>query len=290
MAFSPRRSSSSSERGDRLGAGALESRLGRVVGDQVDLEHPRLEHRRELCRLGERVVDAGEHHVLDEHLAPLALVVRLAGGDHVGQWVALVDRHQLGAQGGIGRVQRQGQADRHRVRRPAARCRGSSRSSRSRCADGRSPCRAAAAQAASTLSRFIIGSPMPMNTAWSTGPRRRKWSAWSRISDGGQVAAEVHLAGGAERAGQRAARLRGEADRVAPVAVAHQHRLDRPLVVRAEQRLDRAVGGARFVLDGQRRERNASRRASRAARVADRTCPRSRRRPGRPTATPGPAR
>ena len=39
------------------------------------------------------------------------------------------------------------------------------------------------AQAPSTLSRFIIGSPMPMNTAWSTGPRRRKCRAWSRISD-----------------------------------------------------------------------------------------------------------
>ena len=39
------------------------------------------------------------------------------------------------------------------------------------------------AHASSTLSRFIIGSPMPMNTAWSTGPAlRRKWSAWSRIS------------------------------------------------------------------------------------------------------------
>ena len=37
-------------------------------------------------------------------------------------------------------------------------------------------------QAASTWSRFIIGSPMPMNTAWSTGSVRRKCSAWSRIS------------------------------------------------------------------------------------------------------------
>ena len=44
--------------------------------------------------------------------------------------------------------------------------------------------------AASTLSRFIIGSPIPMNTAWSTGSGaapgwrgRRKCSAWSRISE-----------------------------------------------------------------------------------------------------------
>ena len=37
--------------------------------------------------------------------------------------------------------------------------------------------------AASTLSRFIIGSPMPMKTRWSTGSMRRKCSTWSRISD-----------------------------------------------------------------------------------------------------------
>jgi hypothetical protein len=38
-------------------------------------------------------------------------------------------------------------------------------------------------QAASTLSRFMSGSPMPMKTAWFSGSLRRKWSAWSRISD-----------------------------------------------------------------------------------------------------------
>ena len=37
--------------------------------------------------------------------------------------------------------------------------------------------------AASTLSRFIIGSPMPMNTQWSIASMRRKCSAWSRISE-----------------------------------------------------------------------------------------------------------
>ena len=37
--------------------------------------------------------------------------------------------------------------------------------------------------AARTLSRFIIGSPMPMNTRWSTGSMRRKCSTWSRISE-----------------------------------------------------------------------------------------------------------
>ena len=38
-------------------------------------------------------------------------------------------------------------------------------------------------QAASTLSRLISGSPIPMKTAWLTSSLRRKCSAWSRISD-----------------------------------------------------------------------------------------------------------
>ena len=63
----------------------------------------------------------------------------------------------------------------------------------------------------------------------------------------GQVAPEAHRARGAERARQRAAGLRGDADGAAAVAVAHQHGLDRPAVARAEQRLDRAVARVRLV-------------------------------------------
>ena len=38
--------------------------------------------------------------------------------------------------------------------------------------------------AAITLSKLMNGSPMPMKTQWSIASSRRKWSAWSRISDG----------------------------------------------------------------------------------------------------------
>ena len=65
---------------------------------------------------------------------------------------------------------------------------------------------------------------------------------------GGEVAAELHLAGRAEGAGQRAARLRGDADRAPAVAVAHQHRLDRAPVGGVEERLHGAVVGARLGL------------------------------------------
>ena len=57
----------------------------------------------------------------------------------------------------------------------------------------------------------------------------------------GQVPAELHLPGRAERAGERAAGLGRDADRPAAVAVAHQHRLDRLAVGGVEERLHRAV-------------------------------------------------
>ena len=82
-----------------------------------------------------------------------------------------------------------------------------------------------------------------------------------------QVAAELHRPGRAERARQRAARLRGDADRAAPVAVAHQHGLDRAPVGGAEQRLDRAVGGVRLV-DERRASRTARARPARARSAA----------------------
>ncbi len=57
--------------------------------------------------------------------------------------------------------------------------------------------------APSTSSRFIIGSPMPMKTRWSSVSTRRKWSTWSRISEAVRlrpnciwpVAQNVHVSG-----------------------------------------------------------------------------------------------
>ena len=89
------------------------------------------------------------------------------------------------------------------------------------------------AHAASTLSRFIIGSPMPMKTPWSTRLDAAEVQRLVEDLRRGQVAAELHRAGRAERAGQRAAGLRGQAERAAAVAVAHQHGLDRAAVVRS---------------------------------------------------------
>ena len=72
----------------------------------------------------------------------------------------------------------------------------------------------------------------------------------------GEVAAELHRAGGAERARERAAGLRADADRAAPVAVAHEHGLDGATVVGVEERLDRAVGRVRLTHQLERAERH----------------------------------
>ena len=50
------------------------------------------------ARMLDAIVDAGEHHVLDEHLAASELDVAPALGEHVVEWVAIVYRHQLRAQ------------------------------------------------------------------------------------------------------------------------------------------------------------------------------------------------
>ena len=60
--------------------------------------------------------------------------------------------------------------------------------------------------ASSAASKFSIGSPIPMKTTWSIDSRRRKCSAWSRISHAVRLRRKLHLSGRAERAGQRAAR------------------------------------------------------------------------------------
>ena len=100
---------------------------------------------------------------------------------------------------------------------------------------------------------------MPISTTFEMRPPSR-----ARLAGGPQqlledlaaveVAAEAHRARRAERAGQRAARLRRDADR-APVAVAHQHRLDREAVGRAEPGLHRLVRRALLVVERQVGER-----------------------------------
>ena len=104
---------------------------------------------------------------------------------------------------------------------------------------------------------------------------------------GGQVAAELHRAGRAERARQRAARLRGDADRATAVAIAHEHGLDRAAVVGVEERLDGAVARVRLVGERERRVGDLGGEPVAQRRPAGRSSRRSRRRRPRSSATPG---
>jgi len=96
---------------DRVARGAVVRARG-VVRDQVHLERIRAEQPSERARLRDRVVDAGEHHVLDEDPTASRRDVASALLEHRLDWVAIVDGHQLRAQPRVGRVEGQREPDR----------------------------------------------------------------------------------------------------------------------------------------------------------------------------------
>ena len=282
------------EGGDRLAgrAAVLRSRARRVVGDQVDLEYLRVvralagQHPSQRERLLVAVVDAGEHHVLDEHPAALARVERAARLDHVGEREALVDGHQLRAQRVVGRVQRQRQAQRHvLLGEPFDPGDPADRGDRG------------AAVGDPDVGQALAGGKHVVEVehrlahahehAVVIAPVRRKCKRLVDDLRRRQVAREPHAPGRAEGARQRTARLRGDADRAPPVAIAHQHRLQRAVIGGREQRLDGAVARARLVAAARGWRTEARARARRAARPGGRSSPRSRSRPWPPTPTPG---
>jgi len=201
------------------------------------------------------VVDPAEHHVLDEDPAVSPLVVLAAGGEDLGERVALVHRHQLGSQRVVGRVQRAGEADRalllgepHDARHPADR-----RDRRAAVRD---------ADVGQALARLEHGVEVHHRLAH---PHEDEVvhvldaAEVERLVEdlrGGEVAPEAHLTRRAEAAGERAPRLRAHADRAAPVAIAHQHRLQRPPIRGLQERLARPVVGGGLVPHRQGRERH----------------------------------
>lgn len=80
--------------------------------NQVDLVALGVEQTGQLDRLLVTVVDASQHHVLDESHTAASFVVAVAGSQQLSDRVAVVDGHDLAAQRVIWCVQRQGEADR----------------------------------------------------------------------------------------------------------------------------------------------------------------------------------
>ena len=240
---------------DRLGAGSLIGRVGGVVGDEVDLEHAGVQRLGQLAGLGVGVVDAGEHHVLHEHHPPLALVVSAAGGQHVAQRVAVVDRHQLRAQRLVGGVQRQGQADRHRLgRQPLDPGDPADRRHRGVAVADAHRRQPLARRQHGVEVHHRLAHPHEhgvVDLAAATEVQRLVEDLRRR-----QVAPEAHRPGGAEGARERAARLRGQAQGPPPVAIAHEHGLHRAPIGGLKQRLDGAVGGAGLLHEREARVRD----------------------------------
>ncbi len=255
VAGSRARSSTALERRDRVPRRAV-VHPGRVVGDQVDLEELRIEQGGQLpCALG-RVVDAREQHVLDEHLAAAERDVAFALGEDAGQGIAVVDRHDLGTQPGVGRVDRECEPDRlldlvdeaGQARHPAD---GRDRRTAVRDPDLRQPSRGGE-------HLVVVQERLAHAHEDEMVDRLDPAEVEHLVEDLGraQVAAEAHRTGGAEGARERAPGLGRDAHRAASVAVAHQHCFDRMTVPGAEERLDGAVPCLGLVLDGQGRERD----------------------------------
>jgi hypothetical protein len=178
-----------------------------------------------------------------------------AGGEHVGERVALVDRHQLRAQRVVGGVQRERQPHRRALlRHPVD-----------------------AGEPAHRRDRRVGGGHAQLGEALA-GPedvvevherlahahedrvvdRVRSAKVQRLVEDLGarQVAPELHPPGRAERARERTARLARQAERAPAVAVPHQHRLHRPAVRGLEERLGGVVAGDGLAHAAQRGERD----------------------------------
>ena len=246
------------ERRNRVTRRAFE-RARRVVRDEVHLEDLRIEQLHEVGRLLDAVVDPGEHHVLNEHLPPVQPAVAAALGDDVLERVTVVHRHQLTAQRVGTRVQRQSQSNRlfdlvDEPPQPWQPADGGDRRSAMRDAE--------IGEAARRLQDVVDVEHRLAHAHEHDVVDRLDAAEVERLVEdfrGGQVPAEAHLAGRAERARERAAGLGRETDRPAPVSVAHQDGLDQLAVGGVEERLQRPVARLRLALDLERREGDVSR-------------------------------
>jgi hypothetical protein len=227
-----------------------------VVRDQVHLEHFWVEQVGELAGLFDPVVHAAQHHVLDEDLAPAERKVTVTLGKHLGERIPIVDRHQLAPQLIGGCVQRQREPDRlldvvyepSQSREPADG------------GDGRtSPGDAEVGQCARGFEHRVEvehGLAHPHEHGMVDGLDASEVQGLVDDLRRGEVPAEAHVSGRAERAGKWTARLRREAERASPIAVAHEHGFDRVALMRTEKRLHRPVARLRLVRELQGRERH----------------------------------
>ena len=233
----------------------------RIERNQVELARHVAHERRELARVRGAVVDAVEHHVLERHeVARRAVEVAQARREELGERILAVDRHEAVAQRVVA-----ARAATPRARPDTRRAGGRSRhEARRRQRD------AAARQAVGVVVEHQpqrrhdvveVGERLAHAHHHDVGDRRAALLDPGRadavgeqravrvpeLADdlgGRQVAVEALLAGRAERAVERAARLRRDAQRAA-VVLRNVDRLDRVAVADVEQPLARAVGGGR---------------------------------------------
>jgi hypothetical protein len=178
-----------------------------------------------------------------------------AGVEHLAQRVAVVHRHQLGAERLVGGVDRQRQAHRRTVHGhpldPGDPADGRHADVRVRDADVREAL-------AGSEHRVEVHERLAHSHEHGVVDGLLAAEMERLVQDLGrrQVAPEPHPPGGTEGARERAARLARHAQRAPSVAISHQHGLHRSAIARLEERLFGAIRRERLAHRPQRRERH----------------------------------
>ncbi len=214
---------------------------GGVQRDQVDVGPERSREPGELEGVALLVVDVVDHGPFDGEPPARRLHVLGAGVGQIGQWVALVDRHQGVPLLVVGRVQRDGQVHGQPLPRQAPDPRHHSHRRQRQVASGQA--HLAVQSGHRPPDPVIVGQRLPHaheHDVRETPGLRRPHRLGHLLDDftGAELALEPRLARGAELARHGAPGLGGHADGDS-VRIVHQHRFDLSPVTQGPEPLGR---------------------------------------------------
>ena len=247
------------KRGDSAGFGRGKREVrGGVPRDDVDGDVEIADETGQLVRVARGVVDAAQERPFKGELASGGLLVMLERRAEFVEGIGAVERDEAVAQGVVGGVERDAEAD-----LPIFLGEAGYAGDVARGGDGdfaRADAHAGGVHEEANAFGHVVVVAEGFAHAHVDDVRGAIAEGFVRQEDEGlagdlrrvEIAYEAGMAGGAEGAVQRAAGLRGDADRDA-VAVAQEHGLDGLSIAQAEQDLARAgLFGAAFLEEGQR--------------------------------------
>ncbi len=230
----------------------------RVEGDEVDVGAQRPGVRRQLLGVPGSIVHVVDERPLERQPPTLRLEVVATGVGQRREGIAAVDGDELVAEVVVGRVQGHGEVHGQGLRRQAADAGDDADGRDGEVAGGQPDVVVEAGDGGPDGVVVGHGFTHPHEHHVGQAPSGRgrgRAGPHYLLHDlaGAQLPIEAGLTGGAEAAGHRASRLRGDADG-GSAGVVHEHRLDLAPVVEGPQPLDRVASlGHRFVRHLERR-------------------------------------